>query len=64
MKGDFKMRKLKLLVIDNKMNSVEVEIEEWVFKQMGISPKDINQNKSKSALNRSVTEFLKNSEEK
>lgn len=55
-------KKLKILIIDKDMCSVEIEIERWLFKQLNINAASVKKHTSKSSLNREVTEFLKNLE--
>ena len=50
--------KLKLLLIDEKMRTAEIEIEPWIFKQLNITADMVKTHKSKSAFNREVTKFL------
>ena len=55
------MEKIKLLILDQKMNSAEVEIEPWLFKQLRITSDIVKKHENKSSLNKCVTEFIKNS---
>lgn len=55
-------KKLKILIIDKDMCSVEIEIEPWLFKQLNIEAAAVKKHESKSSLNREVTNFLKNLE--
>lgn len=55
-------KKLKILIIDKDMCSVEIEIERWLFKQLNIEAAAVKKHKSKSSLNSEVTNFLKNLE--
>ena len=59
------MQKVRLLLIDEKMQTAEVELEPWLFKQLRITSDLVKRHESKSSLNRCVTEFLakKDSEE-
>ena len=52
------MEKIRLLLIDEKMNSIIVELEPWQFKQLHINKDDIKKHKSRSSLNKSVATFL------
>ena len=52
------MPKLRLLLIDEKMQTAEIEIEPWLFKQLQITSDIVKRHESKSSLNRCVTEFL------
>ena len=52
------MPKLKLLLIDEKMQTAEIEIEPWLFKQLQITSDIVKRHESKSSLNKCVTEFL------
>lgn len=55
------MKKLKLLIIDEKLRSTEINIEPWLFRQLNINAEHVKENKNKTALNKTVTEFIKNS---
>jgi len=49
---------IKLLLIDEKAQSVEVELSLIQFKSLNIEKDKIKKNIKKSDLNRAVTEFL------
>lgn len=53
--------KIKLLIMDNKMNTAEIELEHWQYRSLGITPDIVKKHESKSSLNRCVTEFINNS---
>lgn len=52
------MRTMRLLVIDSKMQSVEIEVNIHQFKMLGIDPQKSKEHKYKSELNTTVTRFL------
>lgn len=58
------MKTIKLIIIDEKMNSVEVEINSLQYKSMGLDLSKVKKHEKKRDLNMTITEFLeKNKEE-
>lgn len=57
------MNKIKLLIIDEKMTSIEVEINNQQFQLLGIDKTKAFEHKYKSELNSTVTKFLKSFKE-
>lgn len=57
------MNKIKLLIIDEKMTSIEVEINNQQFQLLGIDKTKAIEHKYKSELNSTVTKFLKSFKE-
>lgn len=57
------MNKIKLLIIDEKMTSVEVEMNNQQFQLLGIDKTKVKEHKYKSELNSTVTKFLKSFKE-
>lgn len=55
------MKKLRLLIIDEKMRSVEIDIEPWLFRQLNINADKVIAHPNKTALKKYVAEFVKNS---
>lgn len=54
-------QKIKVLLLDEKMNTAEIEIEQWLFKQLRITSDIVKKHNSKSSLNKCITEFVNNS---
>ena len=52
------MKVIKLLIIDEKMNTTEIEINSLQFKSMGIDLSKVKKHSKKRDLNVSITEFL------
>lgn len=57
------MKKIRLLVIDEKKNSIEIEVDSFQFQRLGIDTKQVKEHKYKSELNTTVTNFLKSFKE-
>lgn len=53
------MKTKKLMIIDEKMNSVIVEINSLQFRSMGIDLSNIKSHSGKRDLNITITEYLK-----
>ena len=53
---------VRLMVIDEKMNSVILDLEQWQFKQLAIKPENVVKHKSKRALQMDITEFISKSD--
>lgn len=54
--------KNSILIIDAKMNSVEIEITQHTLRLLGISEEDIKKHKSRRQLLLEVSEYLKSFE--
>lgn len=52
------MAKIRLLVIDQKMNSVDVEMEDWQFKNLGIKAENIKKHSGITALKKDISAFF------
>jgi hypothetical protein len=50
--------KVTLFVLDRKMNTVVLELEQWQFKQLQIKPEQVKKHKSRRSLNNEITEFI------
>lgn len=57
------MEKIKLLVIDEKMNTARVEVGLEILKQLGVIKENVKKHSRKSHLNREITSFLNHSPE-
>lgn len=57
------MKKIKLLIIDEKMTSIEIEVNNQQFQLLGIDKTKAKEHKYKSELNSTVTKFLKSFKE-
>lgn len=57
------MDKIRLLVIDEKKSTIEIEIDKYQFKRLGIDVSQLKEHKYKSELNSTVTNFLKSFKE-
>ena len=55
-------KRITLMVIDEKMNSVILDLEPWQFKQLAIKPEQVVKHKSKRALQMDITEFISKSD--
>lgn len=51
--------KVKVLIIDENRNSVVVDMDQWLFKRLGISKEMIKTHKSHNSLNKELIEFHK-----
>lgn len=49
---------IHLLVVDEKMNTCELSLEPWQFKQLQIKNENVKKHKSRRALNEEITIFL------
>lgn len=56
--------KKKMLLIDQKMNSVEIEISETAFRLLNVDYSKIQKHDMKRELNTTITNFLKATEMK
>ena len=54
-------KSVKVIIIDEDMNSIRVDMDQWLFERLRIKKENIKINSSKSALNREVTDFLNSS---
>lgn len=52
------MKNIRLLLVDEKMNTVEIEIEQWQFRNLGIKQENVKKHKSKTALNKEIADFI------
>ena len=50
--------KTKMLLIDQKMNSVEIEVTETTFRLLNVDYSKIQKHEMKRALNSTITKFL------
>lgn len=57
------MKTIKLIIIDEKMNSVEVEINSLQYKSMGLDLSKVKKHEKKRDLNMTITEFLEKNKE-
>lgn len=58
------MDKIRLLVIDEKKSTIEIEVDKYQFKRLGIDVSQLKGHKYKSELNSTVTNFLKSFKER
>lgn len=58
------MDKIRLLVIDEKKSTVEIEVDKYQFRRLGIDVNQLKEHKYKSELNSTVTNFLKSFKER
>ena len=49
----------KVIIIDEKMNSVQIELNETILKNIGVIAENVKKHKSRRQLNIEITEFLK-----
>lgn len=49
---------IKLMIIDKNMNSVEVEVNETIYRLLNIKVESIKKHEKKRDLNITITEFL------
>ena len=52
------MKVIKLLIVDEKMNTTEIEINSLQFKSMGIDLTKVKKHSKKRDLNITITEYL------
>lgn len=57
------MKNIKLMIIDSKMNSTEIEINSLQFKSMGIDLSKVKKHTSKRELNKEITKFIESCKE-
>lgn len=52
------MKTLKLLIVDKKMNTTEIEINSLQFQSLGIDLSNVKEHKGKRELNNTIAEFI------
>lgn len=57
------MDKLKLMMIDSKMNSYIVELEPWQFKQLNVDLEKVKRHKGKRELHHEIANFIESFKE-
>ena len=50
----------KILLIDEKMNTVEIEVNQTILKNLGINSGNVKHHKSRRQLNNEITKYLEN----
>lgn len=50
----------KLLLIDGKMNTVEIEVNHNMLKLIGVNPEEVKKHKSRRQLLLEISKFLEN----
>ena len=49
---------MKVLLVDQKRNTVEIELDSGLYRMLGIKQENIKQHKKRVDLNQTVTDFL------
>ena len=50
----------KILLIDEKMNTVEIEVNQTILKNLGLNSGNVKHHKSRRQLNNEITKYLEN----
>lgn len=58
------VNKLRVMIIDENKNTVEIDMDIHLYRSLGIKGKNIKQHKRRIDLNQSVTKFLNNIQDK